>query len=202
MSGTDKKESRELMASAAEQVVLTPWEVLSSECLYDHPFIHFVKERIRHPLTGETMTYFTLISPVDTVAVVALTSDNQVLLTRQYRHPLRRAIYDLPAGRVEAGEDPAAAAVRELREETAFHAARWERLGYEIPYPGGLRAGTYFFLARELTPVPGGQKLDEHEDIIVEAVPIQDVLDGIVAGRYVDGALQFGVLMAARQLGL
>jgi len=187
--------------SPEEEALLTPWQVTAQETVFAHPFINFVKERLRHPVTGEEMTYYTLIPPVETVAVVAITAANEVLLTRQYRHPLRRAIYDLPAGRIEPGEDPAVAAERELREETACRAGFIERLGYEVPYPGGLQSGTHFFLARELEPVAEGQTLDEHEKIIIEATPIQSVLDGIIAGQYVDGALQLGVLLAARKLG-
>ncbi len=187
--------------SPEEETLLMPWQVTDQETVFAHPFIDFVKERLRHPITGEEMTYYTVIPPVATVAVVAITAANEVLLTRQYRHPLRRAIYDLPAGRIEPAEDAAVAAERELREETACRAKRIERLGYEVPYPGGLKSGTYFFLAQDLEPVPEGQMLDEHEKIIIEAMPIQQVLDGIMTGKYVDGALQLGVLLAARKLG-
>ncbi len=178
------------------------WKVLSSKMVFDHPFIRLRVDRIRKEDTGEEMDYYVLVSPVETVATVAVTDEGMALLTRQYRHPLGKVIYDLPAGRIEPGEDPALAARRELAEETGCRASRWEKLGYYMPYPGGLLSGTHLYLARDLEENPSGQHLDPHEHLEVIQRPFQVVLRGVLNGEYVDGALKMGVLLAAFRLGM
>jgi len=182
--------------------VVDDWKVVSSKWLFEHPFIRFRVDRIRRASTGEEMDYHVLVPPVETVATVAVTDSGEVLLTRQYRHPLGRVIYDLPAGRIEPGEDPAVAAEREFTEETGCRAARWEKLGYYMPFPGGLLAGTYLYLARGLEENPSGQHLDPHEHLEVFRKPFTDVLRGVLDGEYVDGALEMGILLAAFRLGV
>jgi len=177
------------------------WRVLSSRVLFENWFIRIIEEEIEHERLGR-MAYYIAESPADAVAVVALTDDDDILLTRQYRHPLRRVIFDLPAGRLDPDEDPAEGALRELEEETGYTAYRMERLGYMMPYPGSLRVATHVYLARELRRLPQGQRLDPQEEVQVVPRPFRQVLAEVVEGRYVDGALQYGVLMAAQRLGI
>ena len=90
--------------------------------MLDTPWVQIRQDRLRHQESGEEKDYFYLTSPGEAVATVALTDDSCVLLTRQYRHPLRRVIWDLPAGAMQPDEDPAVAAQRELEEETGYRA--------------------------------------------------------------------------------
>ncbi len=178
-----------------------PWRTLSSRVLFSNWFIRVLAEEIEHPRLGR-MTYYIGESPADAVAVVALTDREEILLTRQYRHPLRQVIFDLPAGRLERGEDPSEGARRELEEETGYTAGRIERLGYMMPYPGSLRVATHLYLARDLRRLPQGQHLDPQEEVVVVPRPFREVLAEVVAGKYIDGSLQYGVLMAAQRLGV
>jgi len=185
----------------SEEAAVLPWRTLSSRVLFHNWFIEVIEEQIEHPRLGR-MAYYIASSPSDAVAVVALTDDEEILLTQQYRHTLRRIIFDLPAGRLEPDEDPAAGARRELEEETGFTAARIDKLGKMIPYPGSLRVATHVYLARGLQPLAEGAHLDPQEELRVVRRPFRQVLAGVVAGEYEDGSLQFGVLLAAQRLGI
>ena len=96
----------------------TEYKVINTEILFDHSWAKIVVETIEHQ--GIQRPYFYVASPVEAVATVGLTSTNEIILTQQYRHPVRMVIYDLPAGRLEVGESPVDGARREFEEETGF----------------------------------------------------------------------------------
>jgi ADP-ribose pyrophosphatase len=171
------------------------YTVVESNTLLDHPLVQMVVDTLEY--NGQRRSYFYLASPMDAVATVALTSDQRIILTRQYRHPLRQVIYDLPAGRLNAGEDPAAGAARELEEETGYRAARILPLGRYSPFPGSLRVTAHLFFAADLTHV--GQRLDEGEELEIVLKPFAEVLAMVLRGECIDGSLQLGVLLAAQQ---
>jgi ADP-ribose pyrophosphatase len=160
--------------------------------LFEHPWLKVVLDTLTRD--GQEWPYIYVVSPMDAVAVVALADEGRLVLTRQYRHPVGEIIYDLPAGRMDESEEPLVAAQRELEEETGFKAGRWESLGRYNPYPGSMRAATNLFFATDLTA--GEQRLDPGEELETLLVPVEEVLEGILAGRYIDFSLQHGVLLA------
>ena len=168
------------------------WQVSERRVLFEHPWLEVVVDTLTRD--GQDWPYIYVISPMESVAVVALTGDARLVLTRQYRHPVGEVLTDLPAGRMDEGEAPLEAAQRELREETGYRAGRWEALGRYNPYPGSMRAATHLFLATDLTP--GAQQLDRGEELEVVLAPVDEVIDGILGGRYLDFSLQYGVLLA------
>lgn len=168
------------------------WQVSERRLLFEHPLLQVVVDTLTRG--GQEWPYIYVVSPMEAVAVVALTGDGQLVLTRQYRHPVGEIIIDLPAGRMDDGEMPLEAAQRELREETGYRAGRWETLGRYNPYPGSMRAATNLFFATDLTP--GGQNLDPGEELEVLLAPVGEVVAGIMSGRYLDFSLQYGVLLA------
>lgn len=168
------------------------WTVSERRNLFEHPWLQIVLDTLTRD--GQEWPYIYVVSPMEAVAVVALTGDGKVVLTRQYRHPVEGIIFDLPAGRMDEGEEPLAAARRELEEETGYRAGKWESLARYNPYPGSMRAATNLFFATDLRP--GQQHLDPAEELEVVLVPVDEVLDGILAGRYIDFSLQHGVLLA------
>jgi ADP-ribose pyrophosphatase len=103
-------------------------------------------------------------------------------------------IYDLPAGRLEPGEDPCEGARREFEEETGYYPNRIEKIGYYNQFPGTLRAGTNLYFATDLTPTR--QRLDEGEELETVLMPVSEVLRLILEGEFIDGSLQLGVLLA------
>jgi ADP-ribose pyrophosphatase len=173
------------------------WDVLTTEYLLDSPWVKIIRDRLHHRGSGEERDYFYLASPNDAVASVALTDDGCVLLTRQYRHPLRRVIWDLPAGAMQTDEDPSEAACRELEEESGYRAGEMIPLAYFNQFPGSMQVGTHIFLARKLDWV--GQRLDPGEELEVVAMPFHQALEMVLTGEVVDGSLMLGLLLVAQK---
>ena len=95
------------------------------------------------------------------VGIVPVTKDNKVLMVRQYRYPMGEELLEIPAGKLDAGEDPLECAVRELSEETGCTAGRYVNLGASYPSPGFCKEILYIYLALDLQP--GDMHLDENE---------------------------------------
>lgn len=165
------------------------WSVLASEVIFDAP-ITILRDRLRKP-DGSEMDYHYLTS-AGSASVLAFTGQDQVVLTRQYRHPLRQVLYDLPAGGIWAGELPREAALRELAEETGYIAHEIEPLGRYNPLPGTMTHTCHVFVARKLQL--GANNLDEHEVIEVVHKSWPEVVDMVLTGEAVDGSLVYAVL--------
>lgn len=118
------------------------------------------------------------------LAIVATPSPGQVVLVRQYRHPAGRALWEVPAGTAEPGEDPLTAAVRELREETGYRASAVRPLEALYSTPGFCEEVMYFYLAEGLQP--GAQALDEDERIEVATVSLADAWNLVARGEIAD----------------
>ena len=99
------------------------------------------------------------------VVIIALDDEGEVALVRQYRHAIRRFLLELPAGGLEPGEEPLAAAQRELREEVGLEATRWTSLGSFFSSPGFANEILHVFLAEDLRPAHA--EPDEDEDMAV-----------------------------------
>ena len=126
------------------------------------------------------------------VAVVALTDEGEILLERQYRYPHAEVLWEIPAGKLEAGEDPAEAVKRELQEETGAVAKEWLSLGMFYPSPAILDEKIRLYLARGLTF--GKRHLDEDEFLALERVPLARAVEMILRGEIPDGKTQAAVL--------
>ena len=114
-------------------------------------FLTYVEEDLndRH---GKPYTYYQVEARFDAVVIVPVLADGRLVLERIYRHPYRQWLLEFPAGGIEPGEDPLAAAARELGEETGFHAGRLTRLGCMEAMPGLLRMRLTYVLAEDLRP--------------------------------------------------
>jgi ADP-ribose pyrophosphatase len=174
---------------------LPDYIVVASQTLFDHPGVKIVIDTLEHG--GKQRRYFFLASPINAVATVGLTGAGEIILTRQYRHPVGQVIYDLPAGRLNAGEAPIDGARREFEEETGFYPRRIEQLGYYNQFPGTIRASTTLFFASDLLPTQ--QHLDEGEELDTVLMPASEVLALILHNEIMDGSLQLGVLLAIQK---
>lgn len=168
------------------------YKVIGTEILFDHTWAKIVIDTIEYQ--GNQRPYFYVASPVEAVATVGLTPEDEIILTQQYRHPVGAVIYDLPAGRLEMGESPRDGARREFEEETGFYPHHIEQIGYFNQFPGTLRAGTNLFFAHDLEPTK--QMLDEGEELNTVTMAVSDVLEMVLQGDVIDGSLQLGVLLA------
>lgn len=122
--------------------------LLGSEIAYNG-FIKIRKDDIVWP--DGRRHYFDYVDTITAVLILPILRE-QIVMLRQYRHPLKRVVYDLPAGGVKAGERIEGAAQRELLEETGYTAQRWRRLGACHHIPGCMDSVVHLFAATDLTP--------------------------------------------------
>ncbi|WP_328975641.1 NUDIX hydrolase [Streptomyces canus] len=140
------------------------------------------------------------------VAVLALDAEDRVLLIRQYRHPVRQKLWEIPAGLLDVpGENPLHAAQRELYEEAHVKAEDWRVLTDVYTSPGGCDEAIRIFLARGLSEAEEERFAVEDEEIDLEyaRVPVSELVRGVLAGELHNNCLVVGVLslVAARASG-
>lgn len=129
------------------------------------------------------------------VTVAALTDNAKLIFVRQFRYPYMEEVLELPAGKLEKGEDPLEAGKRELREEAGVTAEQYINLGEFYPSPGYTNEVIYLYGARDLTQVE--QELDEDEFLNVEYIPLDKVVDMVLSNEIKDGKTQAAVLKLA-----
>lgn len=145
--------------------------ILKRTLLVRRPWMTIVEDVVR--IGRKTFTYVHRPhGPV--VAIVALTSRDEMVLVRQYRHPVGRTLLEIPAGGVEAREPLLRAAKRELLEETGFASTRWRKLGAVYPSPAHTGVVKHIFLALRARKVRH-QRLDDTEFLRVELHALSDV---------------------------
>ena len=118
------------------------------------------------------------------VVIAAQKSSDTILMVKQYRYPIKETVLELPACKLEKGEDPFSAAKRELEEETGYKANLWEDLGYINTTPGFCDEKLYLYLARNLEFV--GEHPDDGEIIQSFELELQDVFEKIKMGEIND----------------
>lgn len=126
------------------------------------------------------------------VGVVPLTADGQVYMVRQFRYPFGRELLEIPAGKLERGEDPELCGRRELREECGLEAAQWQSLGAVYPSVGYDTEVIHLYLARELRPVTACP--DEDEFLTLEKWPLRDLVQQILADSISDAKTVAAIL--------
>ncbi|MEV4624302.1 NUDIX hydrolase [Asanoa sp. NPDC049573] len=164
------------------------------------PIFSVVTDRVSMPGGGQADRDY--VRHVGAVGVVPLDDDGNVLLVRQYRHPIAKVLWELPAGLVDvAGEPPPDTARRELAEEADLRCERLDLLIDLHTSPGFSDELIRLFLARGLSPVADADRFersDEEAELIVQWVPLDDAVAMIFRGEITNAAAVAGLLAAAR----
>jgi len=143
-----------------------------------------------------------IVRHIGAAAVAAVDDDGAIVLIRQWRHAAGGWLWEIPAGLLDAPDEPPhECAARELREETGFAAAELTPLGQFLPTPGFCDERVHLFLARGLRD---GDHAREHDEVIAEIrrVPLREAVAMVRRGEIVDGKTVAGVFWAAIALGV
>ncbi len=163
---------------------------INSQPLFQGVVLNLRKDTVTLP-NGET-AFREVIEHNGGACVAALDDQNNLLMVRQYRYAAEQTMWEIPAGKLEKGEDPLVCATRELEEETGYHAKEFLPLGYFFPTPAYCQEKIYMYYAKELTPTK--QHLDEDEFLEVDAIPFEKALEMVNNGEIIDGKTQLAIL--------
>jgi len=191
-----KKAPKALMPAAEETA-----ELLSSETVFEGPLFHVVRDRLIEP--GGKLSTRDIVRHNGSAVILAIDNtkskrDPWVVVERQYRHAAGRFLWELPAGKLEPGEDPLLGAQRELAEETGYRAKKWKPLVEYYASPGFVGESMKVFVAEGLTS--GDTNLDEDEQIAFRLVKLSEIVKMIEKGAILDGKTLSAVLLYARKL--
>ncbi|HEX6182873.1 MAG TPA: NUDIX hydrolase [Pyrinomonadaceae bacterium] len=172
-------------------------EVLSSEVVYAGKLINVARDTVCEG--GKTYVREVVGHPGG-AAVVPFFEDGTVAFVSQYRHPTRRYVLELPAGKLDTGESPAVTAAREMEEELGVVAGRMEQLSEFYTTPGFCAERLWVFLATDLRET--ARRHEEDEIIEVVRMPFARALQLVASGEIDDAKTIIGLLLAARRLNI
>ncbi|MCC8071874.1 MAG: NUDIX hydrolase [Bacteroidales bacterium] len=154
------------------------WKILSSEYLVKRPWLTARRDKVLLPDGRVNDEYYVLEYP-SWINIIAFTTDGRLIMEHQYRHALGQTGIEIPAGVVEPGEEPLAAAKRELLEETGYEGGEWTHFMTLSANPGSFSNLSYTFLAQGVEPT-GSRHLDATEDlevILMEKTEVVKILE-------------------------
>jgi len=174
-------------APAAEPLV-------SSETVFSGRIVTLKLDLVR---VGDAIVTREVVEHPGSATVVPLLAEGRVVMIRQYRHPARQTLWELPAGTLEPGEDPEACARRELAEEVGYEAGKWKYLFSVFLTPGYSRELSHLYLATDLTRVARGLEADER--ITAVEVPLGEAVAMVARGEVQNANAAMGLLAVARR---
>lgn len=170
-------------------------KTLSSSYLYRGRIINVRQDRVQ--ASGNQVTFREIVEHPGAVAILALDEEKNLVLVKQHRQPAGEILLEIPAGKLESGEDPIDCAKREMAEETGLEGSSWQELFAFYPSPGFCDEIIYLYkvegLNKAVSPVT-----DPEERISVIKLPLKEVGDMIINGEIKDGktiiALQYALI--------
>ena len=165
-------------------------KTLKSEKIYEGTIINLRRDKVT--AQGGT-SYREIIEHNGGAVIAALTEDKKLVMVRQYRKPADKVMLEVPAGKIDPGEKPLDAAVRELKEETGYTAAKVEFLTQFYPSVGYSEEVLYLYLCTGLTP--GETNFDENEAIDIEEVELDRLFKMAMSGEIDDAKTLIAILM-------
>lgn len=170
--------------------------VLHSESIYEGKIVHLRVDTVRLPDGKESKRE--VVAHRGAVCIVPVCDDGMVLLIRQFRLPAGKILLEIPAGTLEAGEEPLACAARELEEETGYRAGKLRPLFQAFLAPGYSTELIHAFLATDLTEAQAHTDADENVELV--PIPLSEVEGRVLSGEFQDAKSIASLLAALRQL--
>jgi 8-oxo-dGTP pyrophosphatase MutT (NUDIX family) len=159
---------------------IEPWRLLESFYSFRDRWLKLRSDTVLLP-GGQTLSPYHVIEAADWVNVVAISQAGNIVLVEQYRHAVKRTLLEIPAGHVDPQESPAAAAKRELLEETGYGGGTWHELGALHPAASRFDNQVHSFLALGVGKV-GEPRREASEDIRVREIPWTEFAAGLRSG--------------------
>lgn len=201
-SRAPKTKSGAPKTKAPKRELIEVADLISSVVVFECPLFRVRHDKLIEP--GGKRTERDVIRHNGSVVILALDSskskkDPWIVIERQYRHAANQYLWELPAGKLDAGEEPLAGAQRELEEETGYRAKKWRPLVEYFASPGFLGESMKVFVAEGL--IPGEAHPEEDEQIEMRLVRMSEVIKMIEQGAILDGKTLTSVLLYSRLLG-
>lgn len=169
------------------------FETVTSETVYVGNIFALRADEVRMP--GGGTAHREVVEHYGAVAIAALDDDGNIALVYQYRHPLGRRLWELPAGLLDmGGEPPQVTAARELQEEAGLSAAQWRVLVDLDSAPGFSDESVRVFLATGISEIDRPDAHDEEADLIVKRVPLSEAVRMVLSGEIVNSIAVAGIL--------
>lgn len=169
---------------------------ISSETLVEGKLLLAKRDRVRLPNGNETEREY-IVHP-GAVLVIPVLADGRLVMERQFRYPLRQTFIELPAGKIDPGEDPLDTGKRELLEETGYTARQWQFLTTLHPCIGYSNEVIHIYLAQDLTL--GQHKRDEDEHLEIFSMSLPEAMEAMRCGEIGDGKTMIALFWAEKYL--
>jgi ADP-ribose pyrophosphatase len=197
----DTKVAKKTAAKPAAKPSSTKAVVLDSKLAFQGKVFRVTTDTVTEP--GGVTGIRDVVRHNGSIVILAVDATNNpadptILIERQYRHAAGQFLFELPAGSIDPGEAPLAAAKRELIEETGFRARKWTKLVRYFASPGFLAESMQIFLAEDIRAGIAQPEADEKIEIF--HLPLSEVLHAIEQGKVLDGKTIIGILFYARYL--
>ena len=171
-------------------------ETIKSEKIYDGKVFDVSKDTIKE---GDSEYTREIVRHKGSAVIVPVFADKKVALVKQYRHPAKDYLYEIPAGTLNEDESPETGAKRELEEEIGVTCKKIEKLSEFYVSPGFLTEKMHVFLAQDFTETE--QNLDEDENVEIEKFTFDEAFEMIRSNEIQDAKTIIGLIMAGAKLG-
>ncbi len=165
-------------------------KTLGTERLFEGKIINVRRDRVT-VMEGES--FREIVEHNGGAVIAAVKADGKMIMVRQFRKPAERVMLEVPAGKIDPGEDPAVTAVRELKEETGYTAGKIRKLTQMYPSVGYSEEILHIYLCTDLEA--GDTNPDENEAIDIEEYPVDTLVQMVMNGEIQDGKSQIAILM-------